>query len=308
MNNYDDQRLSDLLQRANPVETAEGPLDRRAESDLAKALRTRSSRPVPRRLVPVIAAAAVLLTVGAGALVTQPWKDGQQPQVGDGGSNRVTDTRPATVQLREFADRVRALPAEPVTGPVLKVETLLGGVDYTEGEPPQELRGESVTYYVKDGVSYNWDNGRLAKGDKVYWPRGQSVDPEVLRAELPAEPSSGTEAHRLTSAITNLQMKGKPGPGLRAAILDLLAGLPGITADGETEDRAGRQAVAFSVPTETNPVRITLLFDPRTGVLLGTHDTTTKALPKLGLPKGGLASYGTYVSQTYQAALPTKPE
>ncbi|MEN3305438.1 MAG: hypothetical protein V7603_1640 [Micromonosporaceae bacterium] len=75
---------------------------------------------------------------------------------------------------------------------------------------------------------------------------------------------------------------------VRAGVLTILAGLPGFLWHGQVTDRIGRRGVAVTVRarppqdnTDRNPYEDTLIFDERTGELLGYETTVLTATPTL---------------------------
>jgi hypothetical protein len=65
---------------------------------------------------------------------------------------------------------------------------------------------------------------------------------------------------------------------VRAEILRVLAGVPGLLWRGEVTDRAGRQGVAVTYDDGEHGQQSLLVFDPRTGELLA-HELLTMSQP-----------------------------
>ncbi len=83
-------------------------------------------------------------------------------------------------------------------------------------------------------------------------------------------------------------------PRARAALFRAAAYIPGVMADGEARDSAGRAGIAVS--REQDGVREELIFDPRTSALLEERSVVTGPVDRLpGVPPGTVISRGTYL-------------
>ena len=98
-------------------------------------------------------------------------------------------------------------------------------------------------------------------------------------------------------AVTDLARERVLTPGERAAVLHVVAALPGLKYHGSVEDRAGRTGVAFSVDSAYSGLmtRYTLIVDERTGALLGHEQMLTRTAGKLGVSIPSVISYETYL-------------
>jgi hypothetical protein len=92
-------------------------------------------------------------------------------------------------------------------------------------------------------------------------------------------------------------------PQLRAALFQVLAGLPGVQLLGHQRDRLGRSGIAVAV-TDGRPdlVREELLFDPATSNLLQTQTVELRTSTPSGsgapaMPDGTVAQYTDFVSR-----------
>jgi hypothetical protein len=303
-----DQHIAGLVKEADPVrrlgDSPQGWTDVRAETDLARIIADTGPRRPPYRRVVAVGAVAALSTA---VLVVQPWSG--DPNSASAATPpmlqyTVMDHRTARVQLLDFAKRVRALPAEPPGGPVLELQTkgwyLGASEDGTTTIDPQE----SVKYIQNGQIHYKSDSG-WENPSMAYWPDGVSSNPRTLRQQLnKAHPGGGTS--RLLDAIKDLANEANPNPGVRAAILTLLADVPGMTADGTTVDRSGRKAISYSVMDSGGglPTRRSFLFNPKTGVLLDTEDVLTTDPGKLKIKLPAVIDYTVFISHTYLPALP----
>ncbi|MFF8024784.1 hypothetical protein ACFZDJ_27515 [Streptomyces sp. NPDC007896] len=88
------------------------------------------------------------------------------------------------------------------------------------------------------------------------------------------------------------------GPQQRAALLQVIGQLPGLTFDGEVVDRAGRQGEAFSATSAGSglPTRYTFIVEARSGQVLGLEETLTETAGKLNVRIPAVIDYRTYLS------------
>jgi hypothetical protein len=303
-----DQVISEALREADPArgQVPEG-LDGRAEQDLSRILQT-ARRPRRRWRLAVVGIASF---VAAAMFVAQPWVTDSRS---GGGAQAATppllkfqlkDKRPARQQLLDFASRVRALPAEPATGPVLQIS--MKGWYLVSGDVTEDyIEPHVVTNYVSDGRLRSFEPGR-DPGDavSVFWKEGLSVDPSVLKKQLAvAHPGDGVDS--FLNALDDLQREAIPSPVVRAALLTLLADEKDITADGEVIDRSGRRGIGFSVLTDGGglPTKRTLIFDPVTGSVLGQEQMLTETAGKMNVPIPSVIEYESYLSRSYVAEIP----
>ncbi|MCX2185004.1 CU044_5270 family protein [Streptomyces sp. SKN60] len=108
-------------------------------------------------------------------------------------------------------------------------------------------------------------------------------------------------------AITDLLHERVLSAPERAAVLRVLADVPGITYQGTTTDRAGRTGKAFSLDSDHGglPTRQTLIVDPASGRILDDEEVLTKSAGKLGVPVPSVISYTVYLAADTQPA-PTR--
>ncbi|MER5704080.1 hypothetical protein ABT023_19365 [Micromonospora sp. NPDC002296] len=90
-------------------------------------------------------------------------------------------------------------------------------------------------------------------------------------------------------------------PAQRAAVLRLLADLPGITVTGTVTDRAGRAGEAFSITSSAHglPAQYTVIVDPRSGALWGYEEVLTTTAGKLNVTIPAVISYRSYLIAEY---------
>ncbi|MFF1873486.1 hypothetical protein [Kitasatospora herbaricolor] len=123
----------------------------------------------------------------------------------------------------------------------------------------------------------------------------QSVD--ALRAWLRSRTPGVDGPAGAAEAVHDLVTERVLSPGQRAAVLRLLAALPGMAVSGEVVDRAGRPGVAFSADSAAGglPTRYTFIVDPVSGQLLGQEETLTESAGKLNVPVPSVIGYDAYL-------------
>jgi len=319
-----DEQIIDLIHEIDPARGHDvvpaGQLDSRAEADLAKILAGKRRRiGWPQWAVVVTAVVAVAAT---SLVIARPWSVGQEaPVIGTPPVLRFqkVDDRPAPTQLLEFARRVRALPPEPATGPVLRIATKWGG-----GKAEQDSSGKMTAYFdtespvrfvLKGGLYAQQEDGEVLGPSPVQWPEGASSDPATLRTQLIKDrPGGASPRGQFISAVLDLQRESIPGPGVRAAVLTLMSEQAGVIAEGTTIDRIGRLTVGYSLPDDYGTLH-TWLFDAKTGVLLDAeevflgveldpspHTPATRRTAKPTAPT--VTGYEIFTSRDYVAKIP----
>jgi hypothetical protein len=104
-------------------------------------------------------------------------------------------------------------------------------------------------------------------------------------------------------AITDLVRERVLAPDERAAVLRVLARVPGLMANGEVEDRAGRAGQAFSLNSRYTGLmtRYTLIVDPATGAFLGFEQMLTESAGKLNVKIPSVIGYESYLVADHAA-------
>ncbi|WP_460366424.1 CU044_5270 family protein, partial [Actinocorallia lasiicapitis] len=134
-----------------------------------------------------------------------------------------------------------------------------------------------------------------------------STDPKALKRQLAVgHPGDGTE--RLV-AVGDLYRVGPIRPRLRAAVLRSLKDVRGLVYSGRVTDRAGRTGLAFSVESAHSglPTRHTLIFDERSGSLLGIEQLLTVSAGKLNVPIPSVISYEMFLAVGTTDSVDTRP-
>ncbi|GAA1248984.1 hypothetical protein GCM10009665_44800 [Kitasatospora nipponensis] len=122
-----------------------------------------------------------------------------------------------------------------------------------------------------------------------------------LRAWLRARTPGIDQAQGMSEAAHDLLTERALTPPQRAALLRLIAGLPGLSLTGTVTDRAGRQGVAFSADSAASglPTRYTFIVDPDTGRVLGQEATLTESAGQLNVPVPSVVTYDTYLTSDF---------
>ena len=98
-------------------------------------------------------------------------------------------------------------------------------------------------------------------------------------------------------AISDLHRERVLDGPLRAAVLRVLATVPGMEYHGTVTDRRGRVGAAFSLEHDLGglPTRTTFVVDEATGQLLATEDVLTTTAGMLQVPIPSVTSYETFL-------------
>ncbi|MDR7302353.1 CU044_5270 family protein [Haloactinomyces albus] len=143
---------------------------------------------------------------------------------------------------------------------------------------------------------------RWSAGERTTpWDGRPPTDTDALRSWLRQRPSGQSEPLRTFSAITDLLRNRVLLPEERAAVLRVLAELPGLRYNGTTHDRADRPGQAFSLESDDSglPTRYTLILDPGTGRFLGYEEMLTTSAGALNVPVPSVITYETYLDRKF---------
>jgi hypothetical protein len=276
-------------------------------------------------------AAAVAALAGVAATVAILTPDGAELP---GGTSLREDASAATV-LREAAAVARAAPAPAVPGPgeflyTRSIDAYLGtsvygrDLSFSVLEPHVRetwLGPRGGLLRVRTGIPRfvsardreGWvaaGRPRLARNEQteVRLPPTEPIDlpsdAGALYSKLKgAAGGSGRRLHeQMFTLIGDALRETASSPGQRAALYEVASRLPGIQLIGEMTDPAGRRGLAVAMDDRPNRVRHTLIFDPKTAVLLSEKQT---ALPgnAFGYPDGTVIGHATYVESRVVSAL-----
>jgi hypothetical protein len=102
------------------------------------------------------------------------------------------------------------------------------------------------------------------------------TDPGALFAYLEKQAAGkGNGLHlEMFTLIGDSLREAYTTPEQRSALYEVAARLPGVELVGKTADHAGRPGVAVAMSDPVNKLREELIFDPRSGALLGEQETT----------------------------------
>lgn len=121
-------------------------------------------------------------------------------------------------------------------------------------------------------------------------------------------PMSGASARQFVE-LTNLAGTQPIAPLVEAAILRLVARIPGLVNSGTVIDRDGRAGVAVSLASAYTGALIsyTLIFDQSTGALLEADQTLAGNPGRLNVRPGSVLAYTTFLAWGYVADTATRP-
>jgi hypothetical protein len=127
-------------------------------------------------------------------------------------------------------------------------------------------------------------------------PQGWPTDPSALRAELAkSHPNYGT--FEWFTAVGDVWLVQSVSPRLQAGLLRMLADERQLTNTGTVTDRIGRPGVAVSTESTNSGLntRYTLIFDPKTGMLLDFEQVLLEA-GKLPVKVPATSSYTVWIT------------
>ncbi|MEU2661404.1 CU044_5270 family protein [Micromonospora sp. NPDC007220] len=294
-------------------------------------------RGVPRRRLVLAAAGTAVLAVAAGGVALETFR---QPQPAFAATPAIlsygppASAEPASARLRRLAASAAAQPApQRPAGTVEHLESAnwflnssISGGRTTSAVVPQQWRSwrtdNDAGRMVKrdlpptfrtaaDRREWQRRGGRVdsvqevrdsAAGD-FYTPFQGPVPTEAgaLRQWLTAGASAPEAPVQYLEDVAELAGVRLLNPAQRAAVLMLLADLPGITAAGTVTDRAGRHGEAFSIVSDAHglPAQYTVIVDPGTGALLGYEEMLTTTAGKLNVVIPAVISYRSYLIAEY---------
>jgi len=120
-------------------------------------------------------------------------------------------------------------------------------------------------------------------------------------------PATDGAARRLIG-FAQLASRRPISPRVESAILRLLARIPGLTDAGTVTDRDGRPGIAVSLALDTGvDTDYTLIFDERTGMLLGEEETLIGSSKRFNVRPGSVIAYTTLLTSGYVANTTTRP-
>jgi hypothetical protein len=241
---------------------------------------------------------------------------------------QLASKQPAGVQLRAIAARTAtATPA--VTGKYQhlivtswSLTTRIDGRQITSAVIPvttesfeaTDRSGRLVRHYEAPTFTSAADRRRWLKAgspgsglDNTVVTYGAGQFPQMFASAAPADPAAmssylqvGHPAQNgpaeILIAATDLVKTQVLAPSQRAALLQVLASVPGLSSDGVVVDRSGRTGQAYSVVSNFSglPTRYTVIVDPTSGQLLGLEQTLTARAGALNVPVPSVVEYETF--------------
>ncbi|GAA3059703.1 CU044_5270 family protein [Actinokineospora globicatena] len=291
--------------------------------------------PVHRRRR-VLVAAALVAVVAAGAAV---WTVAR-PNAPRGAAatppllsiTAATDTRPAPVLLEEIAARAQrsGVPTGRPGGTehfqmqawYLHAQVQRGDTrsvlqaTYTElwwnadGSGRIDTR-DSPPQFQSEADQRAWASETDGEGDSSsfephertrMWPDRPPTDPAELALWLEINHPRANGPTEVIASITDLVRQRVLTADERAAVLRVLATVPGLRHDGTTHDRTGRPGMVFSLDSNGHglPTRYSLVIDPGTGLILAREEVLTKDPGALGVTIPAVITSEVYVRQDFQ--------
>ena len=326
---YDDVeslfRGLDPAVQAPPIATAE-----RRERDRAAILSTgmvlapppgRRGRLVTRRLalsaMGLTAAGVVGATVGVTVLVDRSAPEAVSASTPEPLAYQAPPPGASAVaELDRIADRTGRLPAERGTGSQhIKVSAWYLDVMAGRGEVHSLVVPRlTETWRAPDGTGTEtieveaWKKLGRPGGEKtvttlppaVGWDRPAPAEPAAMATFLSiGHPVENGPAETIVAA-TDLVREQVLGPAQRAALLRVLATVPGLVYEGTTKDRAGRAGHAFSLRNAHGGLANvkTVIVDPATGRLLA-RETLLLEAGALTVRVPAVVDYEIYVTSEF---------
>lgn len=310
-----------LLRSSNPVPNAVSaePLDASATALLQRIVNHTDPEPGPSRgrrwligTVPRLAAvgALALVTLVIGVSLVDSDDGGAYAATPTPLSTEHTPTRAGAVdELLALAARAEGTSYDAGPGGSIRVVyqswslfTRIDGVEVSSEVVPQRItrlvgpdgQGTITTEHTAEGETTE-STTSIDDGPQTRL----AADVDGLTAQLADRNPSGA-AGRVNAIVESL-LETPAGPGSRGAVLRYLAQTPGIRSVGEMEDRLGREGVGFTVSSDASglPTSYTLIFDPRSGNLLGYEEMLTSDPGKLQVPIPSVIQYVVWEQSTY---------
>ncbi|MEU3186034.1 hypothetical protein ABZ707_17800 [Streptomyces sp. NPDC006923] len=249
---------------------------------------TVAHRPV-RRTRRLIVSAATVAAVAAGVAV--------YPTLGFGG--RAPTTADAAGFLHEVADSAADRPASGAPYWKVTASSVLPATGKRTVSRVSWLSRTGMVTRMGEGPAFDFPAGKGKDalmawdivGKAVTWDDLGTLptDPRALQARLLGGATGPAAWEALFNGVDALLSRAPAGPRLRAALYEVLAGIPGVRLAGEVKDSTGRDGTAVELDNGDRSSR--LIISPATTQLL-----ETEVLVRGGKKDGDLVSRTTYLS------------
>ncbi|GAA2795422.1 CU044_5270 family protein [Crossiella cryophila] len=321
MKRDDDVRALAELAPAPPERDFPAGRARQRELHLLHAITT-AQRTRSARRIWLLAGAAVVVVLG---LVAATTLFGPTPAAVAATPKPLSykqDGRPedAIGLLRQIADATDKLPNPvPATDHLKRIGWFLTRNSYSNAVVPEEIEswlnpdgtGRTVKRsgvpefpdqaardrWIADGLSTEAGRPQVTTGPQFrHWPDRPPTDPAELARWLQKDHPPANGAGEVLVAITDLLRERALTPAERAAVLRVLATVPGLVYQGSTTDRLGRTGRAFALTNSLRglPTRHTLIVSQDNGIILGEEQMLTESSGKLGLPVPSVVGYTVF--------------
>lgn len=284
--------------------------ERRADLSLVLASQTPVQPRVSRRFAlgaVGAAAAATVAAVAAAAVLGSPASPSFAATPPPLTYTKPAGAKPAPVLLNAIADAAAQLQDAVAPGSHDHIQMAAWSLDTSVGEQTTSEIVESRTELWRgpdqSGRMITVRHGERSVED---YPAGQFGG--MWNDRAPADAAALTEwlkqGHppengpaETVAAITDLLREQPLAARQRAALLRVLARVPGVGYAGAVTDRANRQGEAFSLDSDMSglPTRHLLIVDPKTGVILAEEQMLTKTAGMLNVPVPSVISYTLYL-------------
>ena len=210
--------------------------------------------------------------------------------------------------LYRLAATVRALPAPSGRYAVQIEQQTEDSTRYVKASVIDSRTGDTWTYQEGPGVPSVLPMAPGFSPTEAQLRSAYPTDPVKLRAALIAQASASNQSPSapqtpndlaVTQAIDTL-WDPLVQPALRAALVSVVAAVPGVVTDVHARDARGRPAIEISYEDTSLGMRFSVYLDPRTGVVLENSEE-----PYAAAADAGLAGSDVYLSQYWTNTPPT---
>ncbi|MFI1797196.1 hypothetical protein ACH427_07525 [Streptomyces sp. NPDC020379] len=243
-----------------------------------------------RRRLPVLASAAAVAAVVLGVAL-QPWQDSGDTRGGSPAASTTPREQTGTAPYWKVRTSEWSRSSEGTQRP--------DGADKTEWLSRSDTRGRSgdgpVQLFSLDiaGTAYRIGDKEVRWDELKDLPTG----PAALRARLVGKAGGEETEEGLFNGIEDLLARSPAGPRLRAALFEVLTGIPGARVTERVKDSTGRAGTAVDLDAGT--WRRRLIIDTGTLHVLEAVDTARDDGMKWGTQKlraGDLLTRTSYLS------------